>query len=245
METTQKTKEERNESIGKLVAKDYRKASVFKKYGLDFCCGGGKTVAEACVENGLNVDEVEAELKLVEQQDNSHQEDFNSWDLGFLADYIVNKHHKYVQQATQEIYQYTQKVAHVHGHHYTQTIDIAEKFVQLAQELDAHMKKEEQILFPYIKQLEAASKEGKPLERPGFGTVENPVRMMEHEHDIAGNLMREIEVLTEGFDPPKGACMTFRVSYLKLQEFQDDLHRHIHLENNILFPRAIELEKSI
>lgn len=232
-------------TIGELVTGDFRKAEVFKKYGLDFCCGGKKTLTQACKTKGLDVVQIEKELKEVDEQVKTSSQDFNTWDIDFLAEYILNTHHKYVKQAIPVIYEYTQKVAKVHGDRHPEAIGIAEKFTLVADELNRHMCKEEDILFPYIKHLAQAKSHKMKIEPSPFGTVENPINMMEHEHDIVGRMMEEISVLSNNYAPPSDACTTFRLSYAKLKEFEDDLHQHIHLENNILFPKAIEFEKQL
>ena len=140
------------------------------------------------------------------------------------------------------IIQYSDKVAKVHGHHYVEVVKINELFHEIANELNQHMKKEEMILFPYIKQIAEAKKNGTPLSSAPFGTVKNPIKMMEHEHDSAGDIIKEIAKLSNNFTPPESACNTFRALYSKLEEFQNDLFQHIHLENNILYPKAIKLE---
>ncbi|MBL7892880.1 MAG: iron-sulfur cluster repair di-iron protein [Bacteroidia bacterium] len=233
---------EKEATIGDMVSKDFRKAEVFKKFGLDFCCGGKKTLTKACKEKGLDVVQIEKELKAVEEKMASPSQDFNSWDLGFLADYIVNTHHKYVLQAMPVIFEYTQKVAKVHGERNPEAIEIANLFLKVVDELNRHMMKEENVLFPYIKILASTKKNLKNLEPSPFGTIENPVRMMEKEHELVGELMENIKKLSHNYTPPAQACTTFRLSYAKLKEFEDDLHQHIHLENNILFPKAIALE---
>ena len=166
-------------------------------------------------------------------------------DLGFLIDHIVNVHHTYVSESIPLISQYANKVAKVHGHHYTDLHEINKLFHEVAEELLTHMQKEERILFPFIKQLVKAKKEGIIPVPPPFGTVSNPIQMMEHEHDNAGDVFKTIAILTNDFTPPEGACNTFRALYSKLEEFEQDLHQHIHLENNILHPKAIALEKNI
>ncbi|MBI2271210.1 MAG: iron-sulfur cluster repair di-iron protein [Bacteroidetes bacterium] len=236
---------EKEATIGDIVSKDFRKAEVFKKFGLDFCCGGKKTLAKACREKGIDVVQVEKELKAVEEKTASPSQDFNTWDLGFLADYIVNTHHKYVLQAMPVIFEYTQKVAKVHGERHPEAIEIANLFLKVVDELNRHMMKEENVLFPYIKILTSTKKDLKNLEPSPFGTIENPVRMMEMEHEQVGDLVESINKLSNGYTPPTDACTTFRLSYAKLKEFEDDLHQHIHLENNILFPKAIALEKNL
>lgn len=236
---------EKESTIGDLVSKDFRKAEVFKKFGLDFCCGGKKTLTKACKEKGLDVVQIEKELKAIDEISSKSSQDYNTWDLDFLADYILNTHHKYVIQAIPVIQEYTQKVAKVHGERHPEAIEIANNFVKVADELLRHMVKEENVLFPYIKKLAAAQKNGTMVEPPHFGSIANPINMMEAEHEEVGNVMEKINTLSYGYTPPADACTTFRLSYAKLKEFEDDLHQHIHLENNILFPKAIALENDL
>jgi regulator of cell morphogenesis and NO signaling len=236
---------EKESTIGDLVSKDFRKAEVFKKFGLDFCCGGKKTLTKACKEKGLDVVQIEKELKAIDEISSTPSQDYNTWDLDFLADYILNTHHKYVTQAIPVIQEYTQKVAKVHGERHPEAIEIANSFVKVADELMRHMVKEENVLFPYIKKLAAAQKSGTMVEPPHFGSIENPINMMEAEHEEVGNVMEKINMMSYGYTPPADACTTYRLSYAKLKEFEDDLHQHIHLENNILFPKAIALENDL
>ncbi|MCC7301342.1 MAG: iron-sulfur cluster repair di-iron protein [Bacteroidia bacterium] len=232
-------------TLKELVSNDYRKAEVFRKYGLDFCCGGKKQLQKACSDKGISLDQVEKELSVAEQQPVVPSQDYNQWGLDFLADYIVNTHHKYVVRTIPTLYEYTQKVSKVHGGEHPEVKEIADDFLKAVDELNRHMMKEEHILFPYIKVLVEAEKAGTQVSPPGFGTIANPIRMMEMEHELVGDVMDHIEKLSSGFNPPPDACNTYRVSFAKLKEFTDDLHQHIHLENNILFPKAIELEKKL
>jgi regulator of cell morphogenesis and NO signaling len=231
-------------TIGEIVAKDFRKAEVFKKFGLDFCCGGKKTLEKACLDKGLDIIEVKKELERADTVPAQSNQKFNEWDPGFLADYIVNTHHKYVKNSMPILYEYTQKVARVHGERHPEAIEIADIFVEIMNEMTQHMIKEEQILFPYIKALAEVKSNGLAPEAH-FGTVQNPIRMMEHEHDVVGTLIKQINTLTNSYNPPADACTTYRVSFAKLKEFEEDLHQHMHLENNILFPAAIALEKEL
>jgi regulator of cell morphogenesis and NO signaling len=235
----------KEDSIGELVARDFRKAEVFKKYGLDFCCGGKKTVAEACSEEGIDKTLVEQELREIDNNQAGGSLNYSTWNLDFLADYIMNTHHKYVTTSLPFLYEVSQKVASSHGDNHPEVIEIAEHVREVAQELSMHMKKEEIILFPYIKQLATAAREHSPVEAPPFGSIANPISMMEEEHVSAGNGMEAIETLSNGYTPPEDACTSYRVMYAKLKEFQDDLHQHIHLENNILFPKALKLEEEL
>ncbi len=236
---------EANPTIGELVASDYRKAEVFKKFGLDFCCGGKKTLQEACKSKGLDVVQIEKELTAVDSIFVLPSEDYDSWNIDFLADYILNTHHQYVKRAIPVIYEYTQKVASVHGDRHPEALTIAELFLTVSDELNRHMCKEEDILFPYVKHLSIAEKNGMLVESPSFGTVKGPISIMEHEHDEVGKLLEKIKALSNNYTPPADACTTYKLAYSKLQEFENDLHKHVHLENNILFPKAIELEKRL
>lgn len=236
---------EKSETIGEMVANDYRKAEVFRKFGLDFCCGGKKTLENACQKKGIDVVEVQKALKEVENQNTSTTEDYNSWELDFLADYIVKKHHKYIENAHPILFEFSNKVARVHGSRHPEVKEIAYFYNEVAEELKMHMQKEEMILFPYIKELAVAKRNGTTLERPAFGSIENPINMMEAEHVSAGGNMDQIKLLSNDFTPPEDACNSYRVLFAKLKEYELDLHHHIHLENNILFKKALEIEKEL
>ena len=228
-------------TVATIVSENYKSADVFKKYGIDFCCGGGVSVAEICRKKNLDYSTVEKELLAIDSQDlMSH--DFNNWGLDFLIDYIINTHHKYVSGNIPLIAQYSAKVAKVHGENYPENKTINTLFIEVANELIQHMQKEERILFPYIKLLVKANIENTDPPSPPFGTVQNPISMMEHEHENAGDIFKRIAELSNNFTTPDGACNTYKVLYAKLKEFESDLHQHIHLENNILFPKAIKLE---
>lgn len=232
-------------TVGELVAEDYRAAGVFKQYGIDFCCGGKRTVAEVCTQKGVPVAELEEKLTHLEGHPGRQRLQFNEWAPPFLIDYIINVHHTYVQEKLPQLLEYSQKVAKVHGHAYPETITIADKLESLAEELFAHLRKEELVLFPYVKELWKAKEAGETVTAPPFQTAQNPIRMMEAEHEFAGDTMAEIRQLSGNFTPPEGACNTYRVLYALLEEFEEDLHQHVHLENNILFPQAVELEQAM
>ncbi len=233
------------ETIGNLVADDYRKAEIFKRFGIDFCCGGGRTVRTACEKKGVNIDELKHELAKVEQLDTSSEGlQFNEWDLPVLIDYILKEHHAYVRASIPVMMEFVTKVARVHGHANPEVVEIARLVKDLAVDLEQHMMKEENILFPYIRHIVELKETGKSWERPPFGAVGNPIRMMEIEHEHAGDLLAEIRELSSNFTPPEHACTTYRVSYLKMEEFESNLHQHVHLENNILFPKAIAIEQN-
>jgi len=232
-------------TIGELVASDFRKAEVFGKFGLDFCCGGKKTLKEACEKEGIDEKEVKDELDKITDRPKDNQHDFNSWGLDFLTDYIINIHHKYVKESVSMLYQYSDKVANRHGSNHPEVIKIAQLFEEIAAELKPHMEKEENILFPYIKKLAVAKRENNKIENSAFGSVKNPINMMMTEHENVGEIMDEVHTLSNNFTPPEDACSSYQVLYSKLHEFENDLHKHIHLENNILFPKAIQLEKEL
>lgn len=231
-------------TVADLVTENIKTAHIFKKYGIDFCCGGGISIQKACEKAKINFFDLEQDLLNVEQP-TGRANNYNAWELDFLTDHIINVHHGYVEENIPLLIQYAARVVKVHGHHYDELKRIQELFSLVATELSSHMRKEELILFPFVKKLVHAKKEGTPVPQPHFGTVDNPIKMMEAEHEEAGELLRQIAQLTNNFTPPQGACNTFRAFYAKLQEFEQDLHQHIHLENNILFPKALQLEKEL
>jgi regulator of cell morphogenesis and NO signaling len=236
---------ENDETLGQIAARDLRKAQVFKKYGLDFCCGGNKTVKEACAEKGLDVTKVERELQQADKMPSSRPVPYTDWSLDFLADYIVNTHHSYVRKTLPDICMYAEKVKNVHGSQHPELVRINQLVSEINAELTSHMAKEEKVLFPYIKALVAAENKTQPLHAAHFGTVQNPINMMEMEHELVGKNLEEIRALSKNYSLPEDACASYSLLYNMLNEFEEDLHLHIHLENNILFPKALQIEKSL
>ena len=230
-------------TIGDFVAENFRTAEVFKKYHIDFCCKGGRTVEEACDNKKVSPQQIYQELEEIVNR-KSEDIDFNSWPLDLLADYVEKTHHRYVEEKSAMLIPYLNKLCKVHGERHPELFEINELFIGSAQDLAAHMKKEELILFPFIKQMVEAKKNGEPLPAPRFGTVENPVAMMKHEHEAEGERFVKIAELTNNYEFPDDACGTYQVTYRMLEDFQNDLHKHIHLENNILFSKAIAMEKT-
>jgi regulator of cell morphogenesis and NO signaling len=231
------------ETLGKIVSKDLRKAEVFKRLGLDFCCGGKKTLKDACKENGLDLLRVKEELNKAERTNNGvPQHDFNSWSLSFLADYIVNVHHAYVKEKLPVISDLSEKVANRHGHTHSELKAINQLVREISSELTIHLQKEELVLFPYIKSIEARTS-GAPADLQIFHSVEEPIAAMENDHDIVGDLAEKIRILSNNYTLPEKACNSYALLYKMLEDFENDLHLHIHLENNILFPKAAELER--
>ncbi|MFD2550481.1 iron-sulfur cluster repair di-iron protein [Bizionia sediminis] len=229
--------------IGEFVAEDYRTAAVFSSYGIDFCCKGHRTVQEVCDKNGVNANELLDKLDSVLNAKSTPVIDYKSWPLDLLADYIEKTHHRYVEEKIPVLRQFLDKLCKVHGANHSELFKINELFTASAGELASHMKKEELILFPFIKKMVKATLDGQPLEAPHFGTVENPIATMMEEHDNEGERFRKIALITNNYTPPADACNTYRVTYAMLEEFEKDLHLHIHLENNILFPEAAKLEQ--
>lgn len=229
------------ESVSRFVTDNYKTAEVFKKHGIDFCCGGRISLKEACENAGVDIQEISNDLEEAVKINDSSV-DFNRMSLDLLIEYIINVHHKYVAENLPLLKEYTKKIAEVHYDTNPELKDIYELFLGLAGELEQHMMKEEHVLFPYIKNMVD------PEKYPGgggcgsFGSVQNPITMMEHEHESAGETFRKIRELSDNYDYPPHACNTYIVAFKKLEEFEDDLHKHIHLENNILFPNAIKME---
>ncbi len=236
---------ESEETLGQIVATDLRKAQIFKKYGLDFCCGGKKTVKQACAEKGLDVTKIEQELQQADKIPLSRPLPYGDWSLDFLSDYIVNTHHSYVNKNLPDIKAFAEKVMKVHGAQHPELVRINQLVQEIYAELTAHMAKEEKVLFPYIKELVAANKNTTPLHAPHFGSVQTPINMMEMEHELVGKNLEEIRILSSNYLLPQDACASYSLLYRLLDEFEEDLHLHIHLENNILFPKALQTEKEM
>ena len=233
----------KNKTIGSFVAQDFRTAAVFSKYRIDFCCKGNRTVTEVCEKQKIDSDALLQSVYEVLQSENNGSIDFNSWPLDLLADYIEKTHHRYVEEKSQTLLAFLDKLCKVHGANHPELFRINELFIGWGGELSQHMKKEELVLFPFVKRMVKTKESDGVLSQPSFGTVSNPIAMMMHEHDNEGERFREIASLTNNYTPPADACTTYRVTFAMLKEFEEDLHKHIHLENNILFPKAVALEK--
>ncbi|MBB6459117.1 iron-sulfur cluster repair di-iron protein [Flammeovirga kamogawensis] len=237
---------ETQNTVGSVVAKDLRFADVFKKNGIDFCCGGGATIEAAC--EGKNIDPKEI-LRQIEEMEATNSKvvgiDFNTFPLDLLVDYIEKTHHRYIRENVPLIIQYVDKVASVHGDRHPELVEVRDLFHGCATEITNHLAKEENILFPYIKQLVEADLSGSQISMAPFGSVKNPIAMMIEEHEGEGARFEKISTLTNNYTAPEDACMTYRVTFDKLKDFEEDLHNHVHLENNILFLRAAELENRL
>jgi regulator of cell morphogenesis and NO signaling len=228
-----------------MVTEDHRAAAVFEKYSIDFCCNGGKTLDVACSERGVDSGTVLQELQELKKVGDTSPFRPDEWELDALSDFIVNNHHRFVRRTLPLILAHIDKVVSVHGGNHPELAGIADRFHAVAEELTRHMQKEEMVLFPYIKTLVITNGGDGPIIAPPFGTIRNPIRMMEAEHRSVGDAFGFIRDASSGLTPPADGCTTYRVTYGELAEFERDLHQHIHLENNILFPKAIKLEERI
>lgn len=229
--------------VGQIVADNYQAAALFSKYGIDFCCRGHRSLQEVADKNNLSVTELIEALGALENKGSGDQINFQTWDLDLLADYIEKTHHRYVRKRIPEIIPYLVKVVKVHGNAHPELLEIANEFDAAAIELNAHMQKEELNLFPHIRNMVQARDAQKLTIDSPFGSVQYPIQEMMKEHDEEGVRFRKIRALSNNYTPPEDACQTYRVTFSMLEEFEQDLHKHIHLENNILFPKAAELEK--
>lgn len=231
--------------LSEIVKTDFHAAAVFEKFNLDFCCRGNKTINEVCSLKGIDSGEIINELQNLESENKDYDLKYNEWGLDFLIDYIINNHHSYIRKMIPVLSQHCDKVASVHGNNHPEMNDVKDRFHVVYKDLKQHMLKEEQILFPFIKQLVKIKNEESKAEHPFFGTVKNPIKMMEDEHKAAGDELYEIRNLTNNYLPPDDACNTFKILLKELKEFEEDLHKHVHLENNILFPKSIILENEL
>ncbi len=228
-----------SKTLAQIVNENHKAATIFEKYDLDFCCRGKRSLRTACEERDLPAETIAEELSLAFNQNEPGEVDFNKLSMARLADYIVSVHHDYTRQELSQIFQYLQKVSSKHGDRHVELFKIFEKFSELKEEMEMHMQKEEQILFPIIKELENANEKNQQR----TVSIQIPIAVMEDEHEHAGNLLKEIRNLSNNYTPPPDACTTYRLSFAALRAFEEDLHQHIHLENNILFPRAIKFLK--
>ena len=236
------TLELKNKTVADVVKENIKTAHVFKKFGIDFCCGGGKKIEDVCKKNNIDIVALEDEIHYA-LSTNAPSVNYNNWSLDFLCDYIEQTHHNYVKEAIPIIKSYAERVAKVHGDASPETIEIKNLFDKVVAELIPHMQKEELILFPYIKKMVKVKKEGLDTVHASFGNVNNPIQMMMHEHDAVGDLFKLISKLSNQYTAPDWACNTYKALYAKLEEFENDLHLHIHLENNILFVKTLAFER--
>jgi regulator of cell morphogenesis and NO signaling len=231
-------------SVRELALENPATTRVFEKLGIDYCCGGNKSLEESCRAANLNIDQVLDSLdKATQSVATQADRDWQVEPLASLIAHIKNTHHTYTREEIARLGPLFAKVCSVHGKNHPELLEIHDAFQGLAQELSVHLMKEEMILFPYIDKMEAAVTGKEPIARAPFGSVQNPVSMMEHEHDSAGNALRAMRRASNGYSAPTDSCVSYQTLYNALASFEADLHQHIHLENNVLFPRAIAIEK--
>ena len=231
-------------TVRELALENLAATRVFEKLGIDYCCGGNKSLGKACEAAHLSVDEVIVCLESANRvaSANNDQHDWQAQPLSELVAHINSTHHKYTREEIARLGPLFAKVCSVHGKNHPELERMRAVFQGLGQELTLHMMKEEMVLFPYVVRMEEAVIQKEPILPPPFGSVQNPVTMMEHEHDDAGKALRTLREASGGYTAPDDACISFQTLYRALEQFEADLHQHIHLENNILFPRAIQME---
>jgi regulator of cell morphogenesis and NO signaling len=231
-----------NTKVKDIAVSNPEARRVLEDAGLDYCCGGGKSLQDACLHAGVSPEEILTRLRENGKNVSPDEASWTTAPLSALTRHIREKHHRYVRESIPRVQSLLEKVIAKHGKDHPEISDIREFFMQTGREMIMHMQKEEQILFPYIDALELAANAGRSMEPPFFQTVKNPVHVMMKEHDAAGELVKRIRAASSGYVAPAGACMSFKALYEDLKEFEADLHLHVHLENNILFPHAVEME---
>ena len=230
-----------NTTIGEIVAANYQTAGVFHRFGLDFWCGSGITLEKACEKRDADIKSLISALQAMENQSAVSHENFQSWEPGFLIDHIVATHHNFVRTKTEEISVYAEKVGRVHGERHPENITIFQKFRLLSDELITHLEAEEQRLSPLIRTIYETRLKGEVVPTELIKSLKNELDQMEKDHLLAGDTMKEIRELSNQYTPPADACRTYQILYLNLEGFEQDLHKHVHLENNILFKKAEHL----
>ena len=232
-------------SLAQIVNSNHQAASVFEKYHLDFCCKGKRSLEQACTDQQLSISKVTEDLENIFTKDSNSTVDFEKMNLTQLADYIVQTHHAYVKNEMPQIYAYLERISSKHGDRHPELYKIFQTFSAVKEEMEGHMKKEELVLFPRIKELEKLANNENANLQLNLGYLQSPITVMEQEHDHAGNLLNDIRILSNDYTPPQDACTTYRLSFAALKAFELDLHQHVHLENNMLFPKAINTFKEL
>jgi len=233
-------------TVREIAVENPAATRVFEKFGIDYCCGGSQPFEQACAKAGVEAEEVLDSIEIEEETARAARQvhDWQGEPLSNLVAHIKDTHHKYTREEIARLGTLLEKVCAVHGKNHPELYEIQTTFSGLSQELTMHMMKEEMMLFPYIVRMEEAVIQKEPVLPAPFGTVQNPVAMMEHEHDSAGNALRAMRKASNNFFAPADACVSYQTLYKALDAFEADLHQHIHLENNMLFPRAIAMERS-
>ena len=228
-------------TVGQLVTERPARARIFEKIGIDYCCGGKKPLAQAIAEKGLDQNTVLRILNTFDEQAPAVERDWSKATLTELADHIEQTHHAYLKTELPRLEFLVNKVAHRHGDHTPRLIELAQVFSAFKSELESHMQKEEVVLFPICRQLDLA---GGP-QRFHCSSVQNPIAVMIREHDDAGEALARMRRLTNDYTPPLDACNTYRALFDSLRQLEQDMHRHVHKENSILFPKTAELEAKL
>lgn len=232
------------QTLATIVTQNQRTVPVLEKYNLDFCCKGKRTLSDACAEKGISIEALLTELETATDTTQKNQLPFNEMDEQQLISYILIYHHFYVKQSMPTIISHVERVATKHGDRYPYMVEVLQLFTEIKEEMTLHMQKEEMVLFPRIKDVgQLASTHVKTGVADGY--ISGPVDVMEQEHEHAGDLLHKIRELTNNYTPPADACTTFKVSLAELKEFEEDLHKHVHLENNLLFPLAKKMLDSV
>lgn len=235
-----------NTLVSDIVSENYKTAETFKLYGIDFCCNGNRSLQEVSEKKQIDLSILISKIKNDNEKSiNTNHENFQNWELDFLSDYIYQNHHTYIERKGPEILAYLNKISSVHGKNHPELYEVALLFKEALDDLTIHMKKEELILFPYIKKIANSHKNNEHLSTPPFSSISNPIEAMHNDHDNEGERFRKISELTNNYKIPNDACNTYKIAFSLLKDFEEDLHKHIHLENNILFKRAITLENKL
>ncbi len=231
-------------TIGEIVADDFRTAAVFTKYHIDFCCKGFRTIEEVCKKRDID-ETVLIEYILDAKKNTANQSfDYKTWPVDVITDYLTKTHHRYINEKAPIIIQYLTKLAGVHGAIHPELHEIHTIFSKSFLDLKAHLNREETVVFPFIIKMKNAQSKGTDLDIPPFLSIENPIATLKEDHEVESERFRRIAALTNNYTPPTESCNTYKVAFAMLEEFEKDLRKHIHLENNILFPKVIELEKT-
>jgi regulator of cell morphogenesis and NO signaling len=232
-------------TICEIVLKYPASIKVFESFGLDYCCKGNRNIDEACKDADLDSSEVIKELLQAIKKEPKEEFTFENKTLSEIIDYIYKTHHIYTRECIEMLTPLMERVVIKHGKHFPELVTLQQLYSKLSAELLIHMQKEDKILFPYIKMLETLAGTDLSLPKPHFGTVDNPIKMMINEHEACGELLQKMRTITNNYYIPENACTSFNILYTELHRLSKDLHIHIHLENNILFPQSIELESSL
>ncbi len=233
-------------SIGRIVADNLAAAVIFEKRGMDFCCHGEQTLEEACSKHGFELDELISELEALERPSSSEQLELSDMNIAELAEFIVQTHHTFTKKVLSAIPDRLDTVIRVHGRRHPELVELQTKFTPFSEKLTIHLQKEEEILFPDLEKMVQAQQNASFNPDDNFsGTVSRMIGEMEQEHEVAGEILDGIHTHTNGFKAPEDACNTYRLLYSELAALEQDLHRHIALENYMLFPKAIELERTL